>query len=244
VTSYGNQSWLIVGPDRYRYLVLPPKADALETFDHIRLRVRDVRASIDFYARLLGMTDHTEVAMEQGVFETVQLKSRLAVVGYSSTGGLNASGVPLFLEQLSEEIPVRVTPWDGRHIITLPYLTLRIVYTWIHHAFPWSVVHILQYAPKEDNSTLLSAVIRDPDGNEITLAGQEVYDEEVQAATNFAEPDWAERAAKEAMAMPVVPPREDPLCRLYECPLTFPDPRPVLPPWHKYHEHPWERGAV
>mmetsp|Transcript_109975 Transcript_109975/g.342889 ORF Transcript_109975/g.342889 Transcript_109975/m.342889 type:complete len:412 (-) Transcript_109975:2-1237(-) len=237
--SYGGQSWLIVGPDGYRFLLLPHVPGALEPFDHIRLRVRDLRASVDFYARLLGMTEYTEAAIRQGVFPRLA-KDRLAVVGYSSTGGFNASGVPLLLTQMPEEIPVRVRPWDGRQHITLPYYTLRVAYTWIHHAFKWSVVHEMAYAPKEENSTLLSAVIKDPDGNEITLAGQEVYDKEVHAATNFAEPDWVLRAARELAASPTGSPPEDPLCQLYKCPLTFPDPRPDLPPWHKFPEHPSE----
>mmetsp|Transcript_105202 Transcript_105202/g.307541 ORF Transcript_105202/g.307541 Transcript_105202/m.307541 type:complete len:416 (-) Transcript_105202:61-1308(-) len=239
--SYGNKSWLLVGPDNYRYLLLPP-APAAENFDHIRFHVRDLRASVDFYARLLGMTQYSEAAMEQGIYP-LWVASRHALIGYSPSGGGNASGVPLLLEQGPEEVPVRVYPWDGRQIITLPYHKLRIVYTWIHHYQPWSLVHVLQYAPKEENSTLLSAVIKDPDGNEIMLAGAEIYDKEVQEATNFAEPDWELREEREMEASPVPDPPEEPMCELYTCPLTFPDPRPVLPPWHKWSEHPSEQVA-
>lgn len=230
--SYSGQSWLLRGPDGYRFLLLPPVASA-EPFDHIRLRVRDVAASADFYVRLLGMSVYSDTAIAQGMYPDWEgVVPHHAVVGYGPSGGSTASCVPLLFEQPAEEIPQQVTPWTGRQLITLPAAKLRIAYTWIHHYLPWSLVHVLQYSPKEDNTTILSAVIKDPDGNEITLASAELYDQEVQERTDFAGPDWTYRLQRQAAASSVPDPPLEPLCELYKCPMTFPDQRPVLPPWY------------
>jgi len=242
---YGGNSTLITGPDSYRYLILPEGSDpAAHPIDHVRLRVRDLRATVDFYNRILGMGEHTEVAMEQGVFPRLS-ENHMRCIGYSPPGGLNISGgVPLVLEgAFPDDIPVRMTPWDGRIYITLPWYTLRFVFTWIRHFTNRSLVHEMRYTPKPlSNGTLLSFVMRDPDGRELQLVGAEIYDAMVLNETNYAEPDWHLREELESFAPAnVAQPPEEPLCERYKCPWSFPEARPPLPPWHRHPELPYEQ---
>jgi len=268
--SESDKATLITGPEGYRFMLLPSSGGAaVEPFDHIRLRVRDLRASFDYYTRLLGMGDYTLVAEQQGLFP-YRCREVMAVVGYGPPGGADRSVVPLYMEELTDGKPIPVTDWDGRMYLTLPAASLRIVYSWVHHYAPWSVVHRLVYSAKDDLGTLLTFVLRDPDGLEITVNSAEVYDDSVLAENNASsfdiagyfnesfnesdpgsalasglypwqgsiEPDWAYRAELEAQAAPQDELPLDPLCERYRCPLSFPEPRPPLPPWHHWPEHP------
>jgi len=178
--------WLVTGPDDYRYLLLNREgaeaeggASASEAFDHVRLRVRDVGASVDFYVRHLGMNELPEAAEGAGV----------RAVGYGVPGN---GSVPLLLEPSPGGVPVRVEQWEGRHAVTLPAAVLRDVYQRLEKEAPWLIVHELREL-EEQLGTLLIAIVRDPDGMELCLVSAEVFDAAVLAAADFAEPDWEAR---------------------------------------------------
>lgn len=190
----------LVGPDGYRYVLLPDAdaegreagaASSLEPFDHVRLRVREVQRSVDFYTQFLGMVDLTGVAISRGQ-PSLGYMDGVRVVGFAAPGS-GRSAVPLFLEESESGEPVRVEQWEGRHTIALPAAELRAAYDRIRRELPdWYVVHELKEL-EEQLGTLLIAVVRDPDGLEVGLVSAEAFDAAARAAADFAAPDWALR---------------------------------------------------
>jgi len=191
----------LTGPDGYRYVLLPlitnddELDDGAETelptpFDHIRLRVQNLEASMDFYTEVLGMTDFTEAAtLREKPSEGYMTNVR--VVGYEAPDD-SPSAVPLFLEEHPDQAAVTVTDWEGRHAVTMPEEQLRQVYKQIREKNSKHIVHELREI-KDPLGNLLIAVVKDPDGLEVALLSSEGFDSAARAADDFAEPDWERR---------------------------------------------------
>jgi len=165
----------IAGPDNYEYLVMPKVRR--EQFDHIKLRVTSVDASLKFYTETMGLKDLTPKFKVNSTGAT-----KYAVVGY--TPGM----VPLFLFEDGAKVQVQAV--DGRHAISMKETLIRDIYARLDKAT--QVVHELQELD-DKLGKLVITVVKDVDGYEHCLVNSELFDKAAATSADFVEPNWEER---------------------------------------------------
>jgi catechol 2,3-dioxygenase-like lactoylglutathione lyase family enzyme len=179
---------VVVGPDGYRFLLVPKQASSAralaEPFLAVKLHVADAARAAAFYTSVLGMA-----VLPSGLASETAADKSLDADDVALSFGAGQVGLVL----RGTGTAPRVEQYEGRHAISLPAATLQAVYKRFEAEHPELVVHAIMEL-EETLGTLFIAIVKDLDGFEICLVSSETFDKAVAAAADFVGPDYPLRA--------------------------------------------------
>mmetsp|Transcript_142331 Transcript_142331/g.354697 ORF Transcript_142331/g.354697 Transcript_142331/m.354697 type:complete len:440 (-) Transcript_142331:524-1843(-) len=191
----------IMGPEGYKFRVVPQPAGRTERFQYVALKVRGWPRAEEFYKGALGMADLTVDSPLSAVENDVGL---VRVLGYGGD-----EEVPLVVLEDPKSPFFKLQTWEGRNALAIPSRALNDAYRRVVEAKPGGsrVLHKLQRDPlitdknmsmfwKSSGSPpdLEIAILVAPEGFEVCIVSSETFDLSVAAAYNpEVEIDWAWR---------------------------------------------------
>ncbi|CAK8986523.1 unnamed protein product [Durusdinium trenchii] len=187
----------IIGPDCYRFRLLPLPADRSERFLYVMCRSGNLDQTVGFYKEVLGMVDAdvpSDVKPATGAGKT-------AAVSYTSKTHPHQRE-PVLLVWYEDEQKPEITPWEGRHALGLDAEQIKALHARYQKEFPDKIMHQGDGGPislQEKLGTLFIFIARDIDGYEMCYVSREtMLPAVVEAVTNYDGKalDWAARGKR------------------------------------------------
>jgi len=172
----------VTGPDGYKYQLLQAPEDRKEVFGFIQLQVKELKRSVEFYTKTLGMSLFKEDDL------AFKAPEKSAVVGFPATE--QCEGVPLVLVESGKDIEIQ--EFDGRHAVEMPEKKIREVYAELEKNNKDLIVHEIRTL-KDKLGDMAITIIKDLDGFEICLVSSETFPKLAKAATDYKGPNYDER---------------------------------------------------
>lgn len=179
--GYAEDDGCIVGPDNYRFRLLPLPSDRSERFLYVMCRSGNLAKTIGFYKDVLGMSD-----VELPAF--VPKKTSMAAVSYTSKTHPHQRE-PVMLVWYEDGIKPQPTAWEGRHALGLDAEEIKALHARYQREFPEKIMHQGDAGPislQEKLGTLFIFIARDIDGYEMCYVSREtMLPAVVEAVTNY-----------------------------------------------------------
>lgn len=189
--NYKVEEGVVVGPDSYRFRLLPKPEGRTERFLYVLCRTKDLEKSVAFYKDFLGMSEAALPAVEG-------LPAKASAVSYTSAAHPHKFE-PVMLILYEDGVAPELTPWEGRHAFALPATEIHKIYAKYQAQCPERIMHDANGKPiqfEEALGTLSIFIARDADGYELCLVSREtMLPAAVQAVQSY-DPsalDWATR---------------------------------------------------
>mmetsp|Transcript_73629 Transcript_73629/g.157952 ORF Transcript_73629/g.157952 Transcript_73629/m.157952 type:complete len:391 (-) Transcript_73629:355-1527(-) len=185
---------IVVGPDQYRFRLLPMPEGRTEHFLYVLCRVASLERSVAFYREYLGFSD-AEVPNVPG------MPAKTAAVSYASASHPH-KGEPVLLVFYEDGVVPKIQPWEGRHAFALDADEVNRAHKKFKADRPESIMHDSGEEPislQEKLGTLFIFIAKDPDGYELCLVSREtMLPATIEAVTNY-DPkllDWSVRDSR------------------------------------------------
>lgn len=189
----------IIGPDGYRWRLLPLPEGRTERLSYVMCRVGDLDKSVAFYKNFLGFSNY-ELSLPQGFVENMPSKAH--ALSYTTKSHPHQLE-PVALVFYEDGVKPVIAPWEGRHAFALDAAEVNALHAKFKAERPELIMHDNKGVPisfEEKLGTLSIFIAKDPDGYEHCFVSRETMLPLTREAVTNYDPkllDWDTRNTRE-----------------------------------------------